>query len=408
MRLPFSFFLALKYLKPKRTVVSVVTVISILGVTLGVAVLVVVLAVMSGFDDMWRDKILGFNAHITVTAFDPVRDPASLMERIDAVEGVEGSAPFVQGLAFIQHGDQLHTPFLRGIDVEREPQVNAVNEHLVAGTFDLNDDGLLMGRDLAMRLGVGLGDTVLVYSPRQFAKTDEFHLPEELTVTGLFDIGMWDFDMGFVLTTLETARQLNGMEEGVHGVQVRTDDPFHASRTAERLRQALPVTYDVRTWMELNRQLFAALRTEKNMMFFLLMIITLVAAFSVMNNLITMSVQKTHEIGLIKALGYSSGSVMRIFVWQGWICGAVGIAAGCGLGLWVVHVRNDLMQFMDRVFHLQVFPKELYRLAEIPASVHAADLAAVALLVMAICTVAGVIPAWRAARLDPAKALRYE
>lgn len=408
MNMPFSLFLAVKYLKPKRTFLSVVTVISILGVTLGVAVLIIVLSVMTGFDDMWRDKILGFNAHITVTSAGTMLDSDAVIEEILTVAGVEGAAPFVQGLAFIQRGDQLFTPYLRGIDPEREASISRIRENMKAGEFSVRDDEVLMGRDLAVQLGVGVGDTVLVYSPRQFARPDEFHLPEELTVSGLFDIGMWDFDIGYVLTSMNTARHLNGMEEGVHGIQIRTDDPYRVERVAEAVRDTVGFAHSVRTWKDMNRQLFAALRVEKNMMFFLLIFITIVAAFSIMNTLITVTVQKTHEIGLLKSLGYTSGAVMRIFLWQGWISGALGIAAGHALGLWIVHYRNHLMRFLDRRLQMEIFPKELYRLAEIPASVNVSDLLAVTLTVMVICTLAGIVPAWRAAKLDPARALRYE
>ena len=408
MQLPFSLFLALKYLRPKRTFLSVVTVISILGVLLGVAVLVIVLSVMSGFDDMWRDKILGFNAHLTVTGWSPIEDAAEVIDEIETVPGVQGAAPFVQGLVFIQHDDRIFTPFVRGIDPEKEQSISRVPEHMVLGDFSVEDDEVLLGRDLAMRINARVGDTILVYSPKSFSDPDELYLPEELTVRGIFDVGMWDFDMGFVLTTLDTARNLYGMESGVHGVQVMTDDPYHASETALLVREALGPTYTVQTWMQMNSQLFSALRVEKNMMFFLLIFIILVAAFGITNTLITVTVQKTREIGLLKALGYTPASIMQIFVWQGWISGIIGTISGIGTGLLVVHFRNDLMQWLSNQFGWELFPKELYHLTQIPASTSGVDLLLIAVSVMVICTLAGVIPAFRAARLDAARALSYE
>ncbi len=408
MSLPFSVFLALKYLRPKRSFLSVVTILSVLGVLLGVAVLVVVLSVMSGFGQMWREKILAFNAHLTVMGDGAVEEPEAWRRDIEAVEGVTGAAPFIHGLVFFTHDDVVFTPVLRGMDPELEARISRVPEHLVEGRFDIEDDEVLLGRDLARRLRARVGDRILAYSPQSFLRAQEIRLPEELTVAGIFDLGMFDFDAGYALCALPKARELFGLDRGVHGLSVMTRDPLAAGAVAARVRERLGPAADVRTWMDQNRQLFTALHVEKNMMFFLLIFITIVAAFGIASTLITITVQKTREIGLLKAVGFSSRSVMLVFMWQGWLAGLIGTGAGIGAGLLALRYRNDLMRGLSRYTGLDLLPPSLYHLSEIPAQTSSADLWRVAAAVMIICTLAGLIPALRAARLDPARALRYE
>lgn len=406
--LPFSLFLALKYLKPKRSFISVVTVISVVGVLIGVAILVIVLSVMTGFDNMWRDKILSFKPHLTIMGRSGlVEDEEYVCAAVESVPGIVGSAAVVETLVLAEYRGRMMAPVVVGVSPDRAARVSKIPEFVSLGEFDIEGDNAVVGYDLAARLGVDVGDKLLVYSPRNVISRDELYLPEELVVAGIFNMGMRDYDANFVLASLEVGRELLGMEAGAYAVYVMTDDPFLFDERAEAVRAKLGPDYEVRTWKEVDSLMFSALSHEKTMMFILLVFITIVAIFCVTNTLIVITVQKTNEIGLLKALGFSSRKIMAAFVWHGWIQCLVGTAAGIGVGLLVLHNLRRIVRLLLR-FDVEVFPKAIYGLSEIPWDTSFGELARIAVFVMVFCTLASFIPAYRAARLNPVEALRHE
>lgn len=407
--MPFSLFLALKYLKPRRSFISVVTVISVLGVLLGVAILVIVLSVMTGFDNVWEEKILSFRPHLVVySSFGRIDDEESLCQAIENVKGVKSAAPVVITRALVRGGGRAEAPLVVGVDPDRAHGVSKIAEHIrQGGSFDVNDDHVVVGIDLAAELGLSVGSKVLVYSPRNVVSKDEVYLPEELTVTGIFDMGLAKFDAGYILTSLDVARDLVGLGSGVHAIYVMTDDPLKFTNYGSAVARVSPPYCKVLSWRDEDAALFNALRTEKTMMFVLLVFITIVAIFCVTNTLIVITVQKTNEIGLLKALGFSSRRIMGVFIWHGWIQCIMGILAGVASGLLVLKNLTRMVRWLAS-FNLEVFPKEIYGLDEIPWQISSPEIVKIALIVMLFCTLSSLLPAWRAAKLDPVEALRHE
>lgn len=407
--MPFPIFLALKYLRPKRSVISVVTFISVIGVVLGVAIIIIVRAVMTGFGDMWQKNILDFRPHITISAHGGViEDEEAVCKRLEQIPGITVASPGLETRVLIEHRRRVVAPLIIGTDPLRAQRVMKLDK-LAAGEFNIEGDSTVIGVDLASDLGVMVGDDILIYSPMNLINKDEVYFPERLTVTGIFDSGQRDFDSGFVVTSLAVVRDLMGMNSGVYSIHLKVDNPQDNTaftRIVNDVRVRVPA-YMVRTWQEIDSQIFTALAVEKNMMVLLLMFITIVAIFCVTNTLIVLTEQKTDEIGLLKALGFSSGQVMGAFVLHGWIQCLVGTVLGIGAALLIL---NNLQAMVDglALLGVEVFPKSVYGLSEIPWRVVPEEIAVVAAMVILFCTVASFLPAWRAARMDPVTALRKE
>jgi len=422
-RLPFELFLALRYLRPKRTFVSVITLISILGVALGVAVLIIVISVMSGFDHDLRDKILGFNAHLTVS------QPGQTMTNYESVaneiaqnKNVRGVSPFVFGPVLIEtQGDSNHpalqdAPMLRGSDPATESKVSKLPEQMLEGKFDLSGRGLIVGSDFANNLRLSVGDHLSIYSAREIKKMkaahdrkeDEAILPDDYDIRGIFHTGWNDYDSRVIVASLENAQELYDLDESVHGLFVMIDDPYQAGVVKGQLTRSLGGNYYVSTWMEQNSGILNALIVEKNVMFYLLFFIVLVAALCILSAQITFVIQKTREIGMLKALGASRLQTSGIFVFQSATIGVVGVASGFGLGMLALAYRNEFLHFMNRMTGFELFPSSVYGLGELPAIILPRDVAIICISSFIICIVGGVLPAIRAGRLKPVEALRYE
>jgi len=422
-KLPFELLLALRYLRPKRTFVSIITLISIVGVALGVAVLMIVISVMSGFDHDLREKILGFNAHLKIFAQNkPLENYPAMMNLVASNKNVRGVAPFVMGQVLMvtqpAEGQSKLTgaPWVRGVDVAREGSVSVLPQSLIAGTFDLSGRGLVVGSQFAGNLNLAVGDQVSLYSPADLAKMEkqrgkkeeEAVLPDDYTIRGIFNVGYNEFDANIVVTSLENAQALYGLEDTVHGLMVMLRDPYQAAQVRRELTAVLGPQYTMPLWTEENSAILNALLVEKNVMFYLLFFIVLVAALCILSAQITFVVQKTREIGMLKALGATHLQISGVFLSQSAIIGVLGVISGYGLGMLALIYRNEFLHFMNRLTGFELFPASIYQFSELPAIIDPHDITLICGLSFVICLLGGLLPALRAGRLKPVEALRYE
>lgn len=406
--MPFPFFLALKYLKPKRSVTSVITCVSVLGVLLGVAVVIVVRAVMTGFGDLWERKILDFKPHVSLTPFgraNVIQDEEEVARGIAAVPGVVAVTPEIDTRAMVEYRGRISTPIILGVDPDRFAAAYKIGRPM-AGEYDLDGDAIVLGVDLARQLGVWTGDKVTVYSPKTLVSRDEIFLPVKWTVTGIFSSGQRDYDSGFAVASLANMRELMGMEHGVFAIHVKTAEPANRpvfDEVCAGIAEAAPHCRLV-TWREADRELFNALAVEKNMTALLLMLITVVALFCVMNTLLVLTVQKTPEIGLMKALGFPNARIMGAFVVHGLVQVTTGTLLGIGAALAVLANLQNLVEALARV-GIEVFPKSVYGLDSIPYRLVPSDVAWVVAIVYAFGLLASLVPAFLAATKNPVEAL---
>ena len=421
-RLPFELLLALRYLRPKRTFVSVITLISVLGVTLGVAVLIIVISVMSGFDQHLRETILGFNTHLKILPLNrTMKDYSAVARTVSSNHNVKAVAPFVLGPVLVQTEPQtgaseVGAPWIRGLNPQIETNMSVLPNSIKEGKFDVNNRGLLIGVHFAHNMNLEVGDRVEIGSPsvlkkwREESKNPGASAPvlPEFEVRGIFEVGYYEYDLSVVVTSLRDAQDLYDLGQSVHGLMVMLHDPYQAPSAQRELASLLGEDYRVVTWMEENSNLLNALIVEKNVMFYLLFFIMIVAALCILSALITFVVQKTREIGMLKALGAADLQVALIFLSQGALVGAIGDLAGYGLGMLALAYRNEFLHFMNRLTKFELFPESIYGFSELPALIVSKDILLICGSAWIICLLGGLIPAWRAGRLKPVEALRYE
>lgn len=423
----YEFFISLRYLRARRkqVFVSIITFISVAGIFLGVAALIIVLAVMNGFETDLRNKILGINSHVLVMEYSgSMRNHPKVMRGVAQVPGVVASTPFIYSQAMLKRGGSVTGIVLRGLSTEDALKVihlgkiregkfeDLVNEkrNLPALKPELADlPGILVGRELAKNLGVFLHETVHVVSPSGLA-TPMGMVPrmKPFLVVGIFESGFFEYDSTLAFISLKDCQEFLGMGETVTGIEIRVDDIYKADRIAKQIEQKLGFPYWGRNWMEMNKNLFAALKLEKRVMFIILSLIVLVAAFNIISALIMIVMEKNKDIAILKTMGATRTGIMKIFIFQGLIVGAIGTVLGCIAGLIVAFNLEALSRFVENLFGFKILPGDVYYLSELPSQVNFGDVGIIILGTLLISFLSTIYPSWRASRLDPVEALRYE
>lgn len=411
--MPWYLYLALKQLFPTGRRFPFFTAISILGVALGVAVLVIATSVMGGFGHNIRELTVNTQGDVQVRAEGLINDPAAVQAQLAKIPGVVATTPFAEGPVAVIYQRKPQFPGMQGIDVNQVRNVIPIDRYLQAGPLgDLDDDSIVLGVQLATQLGARVGDKVEIYSPLAFekAKSDEILLPRELRVVGYFEFGHQALDSSVVLVTLRTMQDLYGLGRAVHGINVKITPGLDADEATARINAALSTDPHLRarSWLDINQDFLFVLQFEKNMIFFLLTFIIVVAAFSVTSSLLISVVRKTREIGLLGALGGKPRHVAACFCFQGFFIGFAGTVVGLGLGAGVLYVRDDIVRIFTKLTASEAALVRFYQFSHLPSHWDWNYIVAIIGCTIGISTLAGLLPAWRAAKLKPVEALRSE
>lgn len=426
--MPYEFFISLRYLKAKRksAFISIITLISTAGVALGVMALIVVLAVMTGFELDLKDKILGTNAHIVVLgAGGGIDHYDSLLTRLGKYEGVVAATPFIYSQVMLTAGKNVSGVVLRGIDPDSDAKVTNLHRAMVSGSLaDLMPKagstplrvgsepelpGLVIGKELARNLDLFVGDRVNVVSPLgNITPLGMVPKMKGFRVVGIFHTGMFEYDSTLAYVWLREAQNFLGMGDAVTGIQLKVGDVYGTSELARKINRDLGFSYQVRDWMQMNKNILFALKTEKVVMFIILTLIVLVAAFGIASTLFMLVMEKTRDIAILKSMGATGSSIMKIFILEGLLIGVSGTIAGVCSGLLIASNLEGIVGFVQRVTGFELFSRDVYYLDRFPSHVIPGDVVIISVTAVVISFVATLYPSWQASRLLPSEALRYE
>jgi lipoprotein-releasing system permease protein len=413
---PYEIAVGLRYTRARRgsgrnSFISFIALTSMAGIALGVAALIVVLSVMNGFQDELRTRILSVASHIEIRGLPTLDDDQGVARAALANPHVKAAAPYVEGQAMLSAGEVNRGALIRGVDPAREDTVADIGRHMRAGELGSlrpGEFGIVLGAELARALRARMGDTVVVITP-QGNVTAAGTLPrlKSFKVVGVFEVGMYEFDSGLALIDIDDARKLYRLP-GVSGVRLKLDDMFNAPAVARELVGTVNASAEVRDWTRSHANFFRAVQIEKRVMFIILTLIIAVAAFNIVSAQVMTVTDKQADIAILRTLGASPASIMAIFMLQGALIGCIGTAIGVVGGVLLALNVGTVLPAIERTFGVQFLDKSVYYISELPSDLQRADVVTIAGIALALALVATIYPAWSAARVNPAEALRYE
>lgn len=411
----YELLVGLRYTRAKRRnhFISFISLTSMLGIALGVAALIVVLSVMNGFQKEVRARILGVVAHVQITgADDRLADWREVAKEAAANPQVEAAAPFVNAQGMLVLGATVRGVLVRGVVPELEQQVADIGSHMKTGKLESlvpGGFGIVLGSELARALGARAGDKVTLIAPQGLV-TPAGILPrlKQFTVDGIFEVGMFEYDSGLALIRMEDAQKLYGMGQATSGVRLKLHDLFQSREVTDDLATRLRGDLYISDWTRSHANYFRAVQIEKTMMFIILLLIVAVAAFNIVSTLVMAVTDKQPDIAILRTLGASPGGIMKIFVVQGALIGVIGTLIGVAGGIVLALNIDVVVPFLERLFSVHFLSREVYYITELPSDLQSSDVTAIALVSLALSLIATLYPSWRAARVNPAEALRYE
>ncbi len=427
--IPYELFISRRYLSAKRKqiFVSIITFISIFGIFLGVAALIIVLAVMNGFEEDLRTKILGIKSHIELTTdmTGPMKDYQNVRERIADVEGVVASTPFIYSQAMIRNGNGVTGVVIRALDTQSAFKVINLGKIKEGNVEYLNKipqeispnyknekvplEGIIIGKEMARNMGIFLYDPITIISPVSIS-TPMGMVPrmKKFIVVGIFESGFYEYDSTLAYLSLKSCQDFLQMGDTVTGIDIKVNDIYKADSIARNVQSKLGFPFWTQNWMQMNKNFFSALKLEKRVMFIILSLIVLVAAFNIISALIMIVMEKSKDIAILKSMGATSRSIMKIFIYQGLIIGVIGTTLGCIAGVTIALNIQKVSLFVEKIFHFKILPGDVYYLSELPSKVNYGDVAIIVAGTLLICFLSTIYPSLRASKSDPAESLRYE
>jgi lipoprotein-releasing system permease protein len=398
-------WLSQRYLRAekKEKIISITALISMIGIGIGVMVLIVVISVMSGFDKFLEDKMVGTNAHISLEFYGGSKDPNKIIDKLNTFSYVLGASPFIDGQALVKNDKKVFGIEVRGIEPKLQAQTSKINEYLKLGSYELIGNQVALGQELAARLDLGIGDNISLISPVTLSKTD-------FIIKGIFNSGMYLYDSSLILTSIKGAQDFYKMSDIVSGIAIKVDNVYKVDNVKENLYRDLRGfgSYQARTWIDANRNFIEALKLEKIVMFIVVTMTTVVAAFGIVGTLIMSVMSRIKDIGILRSVGARTKSIMQIFIFQGMAIGLTGILLGLVGGISLALSLDKVVDLISKIIGRSLIPQDIYYFNKIPVAINPQDISLIVISALVITLLASIYPAYYATKIIPSEAVRHE